>query len=236
MVTSRELRWLSEEGHVEMRGLGLRAEVWEQEEREVEEEVEAVAKSLFKAPQLPCLELSTKPSLEFKPGVRLRLRCRLMFKSSLVAEGRLPKLMEFLLAFFPILLRLTLAEFPIRDLQGVTLPPGSVEGVLRLSKAERDWVDPWPLPWVRRPLWVRSEVEEATRLRYWRARREMYCSNWVKEAGAGDCGGRRPRLEAVVAAGGSSAWGPSGLGEGDGSWLWEVNRGLWRATACSGLG
>lgn len=61
-----------------------------------------------------------------------------MFKSSPVAEGRLPRLIEFLVAFFPLVLRLTLAEFPSSDLQDVILPPGRMEGVLRLSKAERD--------------------------------------------------------------------------------------------------
>lgn len=65
-----------------------------------------------------------------------------MFKSSPVAEGRFPRLIEFLVPFFPVVLRLTLAEFPSSDLEGVMLTPGWAEGVLRLSKAERDWVDP----------------------------------------------------------------------------------------------
>lgn len=65
-----------------------------------------------------------------------------MFKSSPVAEGRLPRLMEFLVAFLPLVLRLTLAVFPSSDLPGVTL------SVLRLSKAERDCVEPWVLPWL----------------------------------------------------------------------------------------
>lgn len=138
-VTSRELRWLRLEGQVEMRGRALSAGVGV-EESDVAEAVEAAAKSLRKAPQLPCLGLSTSPWLEFKPGARfkLRLRCRFMFKSSPVAEGRLPRLIEFLVAFFPVVLRLTLAEFPRSDLQGVMLPPGRVEGVLRFSKADRD--------------------------------------------------------------------------------------------------
>lgn len=121
-----------------MRGRALSAGVGVAEESDVADAVEAAAKSLLKAPQLPVLGLSTGPRLEFKPGVRfkLRLRCRFMFKSSPVAEGRLPRLIEFLVAFFPLVLRLTLAEFPSSDLQGVML------SVLRLSKAERDWVEP----------------------------------------------------------------------------------------------
>lgn len=122
---------------MEMRGRALSAGVGVEEESDVAEAVEVATKSLRKAPQLPCLGLSTCPRLEFKPGVRfkLRLRCRFMFKSSPVAEGRLPRLIEFLVAFFPVVLRLTLAEFPSSDLQGVMLV---VEGVLRLSKADRD--------------------------------------------------------------------------------------------------
>lgn len=125
-----------------MRGRALSAGVGVEEDRNVAEAVGAAAESLFLASLF--LALSTKPKLAFKPGarLRLRLRCRLIFKSSPVAEGRLPRLMEFLLALFPILLRLTLAEFPSKDLQGVTLSPGRVEVVLRLSKAERDWVEP----------------------------------------------------------------------------------------------
>lgn len=143
-VTSRELRWLRLLGQVEMRGRALSAGVGVAEESDEAEAVGVVVKSLLKAPQLPFLGLSMSPWLEFKPGARfkLRLRCRFMFKSSPVAEGRLPRLIEFLMAFFPEVLRLTLAEFPSRDLQGVMLPPGRVEGVLRLSKAERDWVEP----------------------------------------------------------------------------------------------
>lgn len=126
-----------------MRGRALRAGVGVAEESDEEEAVEAVVKSLLKAPQLPFLELSTRPRPEFKPGARfkLRLRCTFIFKSSPVAEGRLPRLIEFLVAFFPAVLRLTLAEFPSSDLQGVMLPPGIVD-VLRLSKAESDWVEP----------------------------------------------------------------------------------------------
>lgn len=137
-VTSRELRWLRLLGHVEIRGRVLSAGVGVAEESDVTEAVEASEKSLLKAPQLPFLGLSTSPRLEFIPGVRLRLRlrCRFMFKSSPVAEGRLPRLIEFLVAFFPIVLRLTLAEFPSSDLLGVMLR------ALRLSKAERDWVEP----------------------------------------------------------------------------------------------
>lgn len=121
-----------------MRGRVLTAGVGVAVERDVAEAVEAGAKSLLKAPQLAFLGLSTKPWLEFTPGVRfkLRLRCRFMFKSSPVAEGRFPRLIEFRVAFFPVVLRLTLAEFPSSDLQGVTL------SALRLSKAERDWVEP----------------------------------------------------------------------------------------------
>lgn len=121
-----------------MRGRVLTAGVGVVEENDVAETVEGAAKSLFKDPLLPFLGLSTSPRLEFKPGVRfkLRLRCRFMFKSSPVAEGRLPRLIEFLVAFFPVVLRLTLAEFPSSDLQGVML------SALRLSKAERDWVEP----------------------------------------------------------------------------------------------
>jgi len=121
-----------------MRGRALSAGVGVAEESDVAEAVGADAELLLKAPQLPFLGLSTL--LELKPGVRfkLRLRCRFMFKSSPVAEGRLPRFIEFLVAFFPVVLRLNLAEFPSRDLQGVMLE----EGVLRLSKAKRDWVDP----------------------------------------------------------------------------------------------
>lgn len=91
-----------------------------------------------------------------------------MFKSSPVAEGRLPRLMEFLVAFLLLVLRLTLAVFPSSDFPGVTL------SVLRLSKAERDCVEPWVLPWLLIPLCVteatvlaelRSKVE-FTRLWY----------------------------------------------------------------------
>lgn len=137
-----------------MRGRALSAGVGVVVESDVAEAVEAEVKSLLRAPQLPFFGLSASPWLEFKPGVRfkLRLRCRFMFKSSPVAEGRLPRLIEFLVAFFPVVLRLILAEFPSSDLQGVMLPPGRVEGVLRLSKAERDWVEPWLLPGVQRPL------------------------------------------------------------------------------------
>lgn len=120
-----------------MRGRVLSAGVGVAEDSNVAEAVEAAAKSLLKA-QLSFLELSTSAWLECEPGVRfkLRLRCRFMFKSSPVAEGRLPRLIEFLVAFLPVVLRLTLAEFPSNDLQGVML------SVLRLSKADRDWVEP----------------------------------------------------------------------------------------------
>lgn len=138
-VTSRELRWLRLEGQVEMRGRALSAGVGVEVESDVEA-VEAAAKSLRKVPQLPFFGLSTSPGPEFKLGVRfkLRLRCKFMFKSSPVAEGRFPRLIEFLVAFFPVVLRQTLAEFPSSDLQGVMLPTGRVVGVLRLSKADRD--------------------------------------------------------------------------------------------------
>lgn len=172
-----------------------------------------------------------------------------MLRSSPVAEGRLPRLMEFRLALFPILLRLTRPEFPSMDLQGVTLPPSKVEGVLRLSKADRDCVEPWLWAGARRPLWqggpgvavgVRSEQEvEATRLWYCRTSLVMYCSSWVREGGAGCWTGWRSRVPRVVVVdrvGGSSGCGLSGLGEGDGSRLRELNSGLCRATACSGLG
>ena len=127
-----------------MRGRALSAGVGVADESDDVDEVGAMVKSLLKAPQLPFLGFSTSPRLEFKPGARfkLRLRCRFMFKSSPVAEGRLPRLIEFLVGFFPVVLRLTLAEFPSSDLHGVMLPPGVVEGVLQLSKAERDWVEP----------------------------------------------------------------------------------------------
>lgn len=142
-------------------------------------EVEAVERSFLKAPQLPFLVFSTNPRLPFTLGgrLRLRLRCRLMFRSSPVVEGRLPRLMEFLLALFPMLLRLTFAEFPIGDLQGVALPTSGLgEGAMWLSKAERDCVEPWPLLGVWRALLaarpgvetrVRSKVEAEARLRYW---------------------------------------------------------------------
>lgn len=42
-------------------------------------------------------------------------------KSSPVTDGRFPRLIEFLLAFFPMLLRFTLAELPRNDLHGVKL-------------------------------------------------------------------------------------------------------------------
>ena len=127
-----------------MRERDLSAGVGVAEQCEEAEAVEDVAKSAFRAPQLPFLGLSTSPRLEFKPGVKfkLRLRCRFMFKSSPVAEGRFPRLIEFLVPFFPVVLRLTLAEFPSSDFEGVTLPPDRVEGVLRLSKADKDWVEP----------------------------------------------------------------------------------------------
>lgn len=139
-MTSKELRWLRLLGQVEMRGRVLSAGVGVAEESDEAEALGVAAKSLLSAPQLPFLGLSARLRFEFKPGARfkLRLRCRFMFKSSPVAEGRLPRLIEFLVAFFPVVLRLTLAEFPSSDLQGVMLPPGRVVGVLRLSKAERD--------------------------------------------------------------------------------------------------
>lgn len=176
--TSRELRWLRLLGQVEIRERDLSPGVGVADESEEAEAVEVVEKSLLRAPQLPFLGLSARPRLELIPGLRfkLRLRCRLMLKSSPVAEGRLPRLIEFLVLFFPMALRLTLDEFPNRDLEGVMLPPGRVEGVLRLSKADRDWVEPWLLPGVQRPLCVtgpgvaaelRSEVEEVIRLWYW---------------------------------------------------------------------
>lgn len=143
-VTSRELRWLRLLGQVEMRGRVLTAGVGVADESDVAEAVEAGAKSFFKGPQLPFLGSSTGPPLEFNPGVRFKLRFkwRFMFTSSPVAEGRLPRLIEFLVAFFPVVLRLIRAEFPSSDLDGVMLPPGRVEGVQRLSKAERDCVEP----------------------------------------------------------------------------------------------
>lgn len=120
---------------MEIRGRGLSAGAGVEEDRDEEEAVVAVGNSLLSPPQLPDLGVSAK--LDFIPGVRFKftLRCKFMLKSSPVAEGRFPRLIEFLVAFFPVVLKLTLAEFPIRDLQGVMLPP---KGVLRLSKAERD--------------------------------------------------------------------------------------------------
>lgn len=114
---------------MEIRGRVLSAGVGVEDDSEEAEPVEA-AKSLLSAPQLPVLGVSTRLRLEFKPGVRFKftLRCRFMLRSSPVAEGRLPKFMEFLVAFFPAVLRHTLAEFPSSDLQGV----------LRFSNAERD--------------------------------------------------------------------------------------------------
>lgn len=133
-VTSRELRWLRLLGHVEMRGRVLRAGAGAAEGKDAAEDA---ATSVFKA-YVSFLGLSTAAWAESEPGLRLRLRlrCRLMLRSSPVAEGRLPRLMEFLVAFLPAVLRLTLAEFPSSDLQGVML------NVLRPSKAERDWVEP----------------------------------------------------------------------------------------------
>lgn len=134
---------------MDIRGRGLSAGAGVEEDKDEVEAVEAGVNSLLSAPQLPDLGVSAK--FEFKPGVRFKftLRCKLMLKSSPVAEGRFPRLIEFLVAFFPAVLRLTLAEFPSRDLEGVTLPP---RGVLRLSKAERDWVDPWLFPGVQKTL------------------------------------------------------------------------------------
>ena len=63
----------------------------------------------------------------------------------------------------------------------------------------------------------------------------MYCSNWVREGGLG-----RPWPVGVTGSGAeggdSSSWGPSALVEAKDSWPCGVKRGLWRATACSGLG
>lgn len=139
-VTSRELRWLKLLGQVEIRGRALSAGTGGAEGIDDVEEEGAEVKSLLKDPQLTLLELSTVPLIGFNPGARFRfrLRCRFIFKSSPVAEGRFPRLIEFLVAFFPEVLRLTLARFPRSDLQGVMLPPGIAEFVLRLSKAERD--------------------------------------------------------------------------------------------------
>lgn len=173
--TSRELRWLRLLGQVEIRERDLSPGAGAAEESEEAEAVEVLEKSPLGAPQLPFLGLSANPRLEFNPGVRfkLRLRCRFMLKSSPVAEGRLPRLIEFLVPFFPMALRLTLDEFPNSDLEGVMLPPGRVEGELWLSKADSDWVEPWLLPGVQRPLCgtgpgvaaeVRSEVDEFIRL------------------------------------------------------------------------
>lgn len=115
----------------------------EREEVEGEGEAVGVAWSLLNPPLvlIPSFEFFlSKPRFLFRLGLRLRLRLRwrLILRSSPVTEGRWPRLMEFLLAFLPILLRLTRAEFPRKDLQGVILPPVKLEGVLRLSKADSD--------------------------------------------------------------------------------------------------
>lgn len=142
--TSRELRWLKLLGQVEIRERDLTPAVGVADDRDLQDAAEVMFTSLFMAPLLLFLAVSAVPRIEFIPGAKfkLRLRCRLMLKSSPVVEGRLPRLIEFLVAFFPRALRLTLAEFPSRDLQGVALPPSWVEGVLWLSKADRDWVEP----------------------------------------------------------------------------------------------
>lgn len=129
-----------------MRGLTLRAGVGvarvEREEVEGEGEAVGIAWSLLNTPLvlIPSFEFEFKPRFLFRLGLRLRLRLRwrLILRSSPVTEGRWPRLMEFLLAFLPILLRLTRAELPRKDLQGVTLPTVRLEGVLRLSKANSD--------------------------------------------------------------------------------------------------
>lgn len=222
-----ELRWLKLEGQVDIRGRGLSAGAGMEEDREDVEAAGAGVNSLLSAPQLPDLGVSAK--LEFTPGVRFRftLRCKLMLKSSPVAEGRFPKLIEFLVAFFPVLLKLTLAEFPSRDLQGVTLPP---RGVLRLSKAERDWVDPWLFPGVQKtlkgaePNELRSVVDAVMRVWYCRASLLIYCSNWVKEMEFG-CIGTDWEVS-LVGWGVSSVWGASGMGAARASSSWVVKRGL----------
>lgn len=56
-----------------------------------------------------------------------------MLKSSPVTDGRFPRLIEFLLAFLPMLLRLTLAELPRKDLHGVKLVKLEEEAVLGLT-------------------------------------------------------------------------------------------------------
>lgn len=187
-----------------------------EEDRDEEEAVGGVGNSLLSNPQLPDLGVSAK--LEFIPGVRFKftLRCKFMLKSSPVAEGRLPRFIEFLVAFFPVVLKLTLAEFPIRDLQGVMLPP---KGVLRLSKAERDCVDPWLFPGVQKtlkgtePNELRSVVDAVTRVWYCRASLFMYCSSWVKEMGFGLWFGciRTGWAVSLVGSGVSSVWGASAI-------------------------
>lgn len=132
-VISRELRWFREVGQVEIRGRARSAGPGVEEGCVCTEAVEPAEST----PRLAFWGVLT-PGARFK----FKLRCTLMFKSSPVAEGRLPRLIEFLVAFFPEALRLTLAELPSSDLHGVTLPPGNVEGVLRRSKADNDWVEP----------------------------------------------------------------------------------------------
>lgn len=132
-VISRDPRLFTEEGQVEILGLLLQFGVLVMVD--VEEEGEAVGVTILaeRCPHDPetssftFLASTLKVLLRFGFRFKFRFKWKLMLKSSPVTEGKFPRLMELRLARLPILLRLTLAELPRIDLQGVTLPPDRLE-------------------------------------------------------------------------------------------------------------
>lgn len=129
-VTSREPRWLTCDGQVEIRGLPLETGVGVNDMVEDEGEAVGVVKLVPRYPQdadMSSLRVVLASGLLFKFGFkfRFRLRWKLMLKSSPVTEGRLPRLMEFRVVFLLMLLSRTRDALP--SLHGVTLTEGKCD-------------------------------------------------------------------------------------------------------------